>query len=295
MSLQSNVFSYVGSPIECWLPQTYNNQWAQFSENYCFLKDTYWYPTHEPMGQITITHKEDHRLRYYQWSCMYFAIAAVVCIIPKIFWRLSQNFTDIPILYFCETANKIRNDTAEKRKEKVQEMSELLQTKVVARQHPQFFFTVGPYFVYGFVKWLYLFIAFLQYPAIGIFIGQRSDPFWGWTLARNLYNGITWETTGMFPRITFCDFIVRELAGNNREETVQCVIGINEFNEKIYLFLWYLNYLQTPVKSFISGSGSSLCSSQLSLGAYTRSSISAEKSLSNAFSTLFRNTMTEKI
>ncbi|CAO4374000.1 unnamed protein product [Caenorhabditis nigoni] len=231
--------TYVGSAMECWVPQTYSGEWGEFAENYCFLKDTYWFPSKEVMSDIPEYHKEEHRLSYYQWSSMYMAMAGLAFMIPKFLWKMSQSYTDLPLIYFCDTANAIRSETADNRKEKVKEMAVFMRSKITAVHAPGSISNVRMYFVYAIIKILYLCIAAAQFIVLGYFLGQKKNLLWGWTLFMNLINGVTWETTGLFPRLTFCDFTVREMAGNNRDETVQCVIGINEFNEKIFLFLWF--------------------------------------------------------
>ncbi|EFO93859.1 hypothetical protein CRE_09875 [Caenorhabditis remanei] len=238
-SILTSAKTYVGSAMECWVPQTYSGEWGEFAENYCFLKDTYWYPVKEEMIEIPDYHKERHRLSYYQWSSMYMAMAGIAFMIPKFLWKMAQSYTDMSLIYFCDTANTIRTETAEKRREKVKEMATFMHAKLTSVHAPSCFTTIPMYIVYGIIKVLYLVIACVQFCALGYFLGQKKDLFWGWTLFWNLMNGVTWETTGLFPRLTFCDFTVREMAGNNREETIQCVIGINEFNEKIFLFLWF--------------------------------------------------------
>ncbi|CAA92633.2 Innexin-8 [Caenorhabditis elegans] len=231
--------TYVGSAMECWLPQTYSGDWGEFAENYCFLKDTYFYPRQQSMTDIPMYHKERHRLTYYQWSSMYLAVAGIAFMIPKFLWRLSQSTTDMPVVYFCDTANEIKNETEDKRSAKIKEMARFMRTKITSVHTPSLFSFIRMYMVYSVIKILYLVNAIAQFVIIAIFLGQKRNLFWGWTLFMNLLNGITWETTGLFPRVTFCDFQVREMAGNNRDETVECVIGINEFNEKIFLFFWF--------------------------------------------------------
>lgn len=231
--------TYVGSAMECWVPQTYSGEWGEFAENYCFLKDTYWFPSKEIMSDIPDYHKEEHRLSYYQWSSMYMAMAGIAFMIPKFLWKMCQSYTDLPLIYFCDTANTIRTETVENRVAKVKEMARFMRSKITAVHAPGSISNVRMYFVYAIIKILYILIAMAQFVVLGYFLGQKKNLLWGWTLFMNLIRGVTWETTGLFPRLTFCDFQVREMAGNNRDETVQCVIGINEFNEKIFLFLWF--------------------------------------------------------
>ena len=111
--------------------------------------------------------------------------------------------------------------------------------------------TLGSYvsMLYVFVKFLYLFNVIAQLYIMNRFLGSEYT-FWGWEVSvpvvhdetsvqtlTDLWSGREWAESGVFPRVTLCDFRIRRLANIHRY-TVQCVLMLNMFNEKIFLFLW---------------------------------------------------------
>ena len=98
---------------------------------------------------------------------------------------------------------------------------------------------LGNYLVvlYMFVKTLWLTNAISQLFLLNRFIGNDYHAF-GVEIIEMLLSGQEWHEMRHFPRVTYCDFKIREI-GNSHDWTVQCVLRINLFNEVIYIFMWF--------------------------------------------------------
>ncbi|VDD88204.1 unnamed protein product [Enterobius vermicularis] len=71
----------------------------------------------------------------------------------------------------------------------------------------------------------------------------RNSVIWGLQMLRRLFRGSEWTQTSVFPRVTVCDFEIREL-GNLHRWSVQCVLPLNMFNEKLFILLWcWINFV----------------------------------------------------
>ncbi|XP_052799420.1 innexin unc-9-like [Mya arenaria] len=65
---------------------------------------------------------------------------------------------------------------------------------------------------------------------------------YGFDILGGLQTNQAWKQSPRFPLVTFCDFEIRQLQ-NIQRWTLQCVLPINLFNEKVFIFLWFWLFL----------------------------------------------------
>ena len=97
----------------------------------------------------------------------------------------------------------------------------------------------GNYLISGYmaVKLLYVANAVSQLFLLDSFL--RIDyPMYGLRVVEQLIRGQDWGYSERFPRVTLCEFEIR-YQSRVHNYIVQCVLTINLFNEKIFMFLWF--------------------------------------------------------
>uniref|UniRef100_A0A915BQ08 Innexin n=1 Tax=Parascaris univalens TaxID=6257 RepID=A0A915BQ08_PARUN len=235
---------YVGQPIQCWIPAQFTGAWEQYSENYCFVQNTYFLPLTHYIPR-DLEERENREIGYYQWVPFILGLQGILFYLPCLIWHLLNWQSGIAVKGIVMMSQDVSNMQSEKRSESVAVVATHLydsirtQRKLVRRGALTSLLQKGTYLtvLYLFVKFVYLVQAIAQFVLLNRFLGTNYT-FWGFEILRDLANGREWQESGHFPRVTMCDFDVRVL-GNKHRHTVQCVLMINMFNEKVYLFLWW--------------------------------------------------------
>ncbi|KAK6728649.1 hypothetical protein RB195_005971 [Necator americanus] len=216
---------YVGQAIQCWAPMQWSGGWEQYAEHFCLIENTYFVNMNDsnlPAAEL----REAREIRYYQWVPFVLVLMALFLYLPRFVWKQLQHFTKIDL---PSVTVALRNEA--KKNYDPLNMSSLMKP---ARKGS-----------WGYKLTLALVLSKLLSVAIVvgeiIFIGwfMGAGHLHGLRVVVDALNGRQWEDSGNFPRVTFCDLEVRELGGAVHKWSLQCVLMINMFNEKIFVFLWW--------------------------------------------------------
>ncbi|KAI6241288.1 Innexin [Aphelenchoides fujianensis] len=154
-------------PIQCWIPAQFTGAWEQYSENYCFVQNTYWLPLNYYIP-TSVSERKEAEIGYYQWVPFVLGLQAILFYLPSLIWRILNWQSGISV-------KGHHSDQVDKRKSSVEVVATHLSDSLKIQQN----------------------------------LGRK-----------NLF-------APLFSR------------GSYLSCPVQCVLMINMFNEKVYIFVWW--------------------------------------------------------
>lgn len=247
---------YVGEPIHCWCPAQFTEAQVDYTNNVCWISNTYYIPFEESIPKHHLP-KADKTIGYYQWVPMILLFQALLFKVPCILWRILTASSGVNLDRIVTLASETQYIAAEDRERTIKHIVRYMDRWLEnAREYRSGCFirlrqTISKYCcivwgkrygnylvtIYMFIKLLYLSNAIGQLFILNKFLGTNYN-IYGFDVISHLIRGIDWDDSPIFPRVTLCDFEIRQL-NNVHEYTVQCVLPINLFNEKIFIFIWF--------------------------------------------------------
>uniref|UniRef100_A0A7E4URB4 Innexin n=1 Tax=Panagrellus redivivus TaxID=6233 RepID=A0A7E4URB4_PANRE len=258
-----------GKPIECILPAKFPKSWENYAEQYCWSQDSYFVDPGIDVELIDARERMSlhRRLSYYQWVPFLLLLQAACFRIPCCFWDMVNAASGVKINEIVEKACDHDNVEAEKHNNTIAMLTAHIvralrfQRRIRGRsilieefvrmfnvRYKACFIS----YMYLFTKWMYLVNIWCQFYFMNWFLRTNTNSWYGFDVVADIINGTPWEASGHFPRVSICDFNIR-VVSNMSKYSVQCVLVINIFNEKIFVFfwLWYMILVVSTILSFI--------------------------------------------
>uniref|UniRef100_A0A914URQ0 Innexin n=1 Tax=Plectus sambesii TaxID=2011161 RepID=A0A914URQ0_9BILA len=219
---------------------------------YCWAQNTYWVPIDHEIPE-DIAERETRQISYYQWVPFFLLIEAFLYYIPCLMWRLMSDKSGIRLNDIVQSATEKENIEPDFRTKTIESLSRHIEA-ALKYQHAatsRTNYTLHRVFkcfnmryyesyvtgLYLATKVMYVMNILANLVLVNKFLETDDYSIYGFGVLKDLLVGRSWMDSGNFPRVTLCDFEVRVL-GNNQRHSVQCVLVINIFNEKIFILVW---------------------------------------------------------
>lgn len=225
--------------ITCWVPAQFVGAYGRYTENYCWISNTYYVPTNQSIPR-NIQEREQAEIGYYQWVPFLFLLSAFGFYLPRMLWRAMNTRSGIDLQFLI---SKKKDETIVSAVEQYCQ-STSRDDGFGSRFCRTLFCTsgkrLGNYLcsIYVMSKFLYLVNSFVQLLLIHKILALPGF-LYGFEVWRRVFveNSVLTDSP-YFPRVTLCDLRVREV-GNLHRYTVQCVLPINMLNEKLFSLAWF--------------------------------------------------------
>lgn len=246
---------FVGKPIYCWCPAEFTGAFEGYVNHFCWIRNTYFIPLSDVIPKEQ-RDKGQNEITYYQWVPVILLLQAFLFKLPNIIWRLLNRASGIPLEEICAKAEETQYELPGDRLNAIKNLAFLLDRWIEHRMksaNAQMEVNMktssllsrvlikieGMYLtgLYSALKFAYLANVIGQFFILNAAMTSDYNLF-GFEYVNMLFSGKTMNESPLFPKVTLCDFQVRQLE-NIQSWTVQCTLPINLFNEKIFTFLWF--------------------------------------------------------
>lgn len=250
----------VGDPIHCWCPANFPNSQVAYTKSICWVTNTYYVASEEAIP-LKIEKREAGQITYYQWVPIILLFMALLFKMPNVIWKIGATSCGLNMQKLVEMSEETVVSDPKSRQERVVSLAKYLHhwlstyrnynynnwIKVRQKFSGVFCFWLskrdGSFLTgfYLFTKCLYAANVITQFFLLNKFLSMDFHIF-GFEVLDKAVRGEEITENHRFPRVTLCDFLIRQM-NNVQRYTVQCVLPINLFNEKVFLVLWFWLFL----------------------------------------------------
>lgn len=247
---------FVGAPIQCWNPAEFTGSYEAYTHSVCWISNTYYVPMGDTIP-VDLHTRQERELTYYQWVPIILIFMAFLFKFPNLIWRMLHSGAGISLDRVIDFAQATQCNSPADREVAIKNLANYIDKWLWTYQeykHNKFvrfrsaaskYFCIicnkrGGTFLTGlfiFTKFLYLINVIAQFFILNKFMATDYN-FYGFEVIEAIIRGDNFRESARFPRVTLCDFQIRQL-NNLQTWTVQCVLPINLFNEKIFIFIWF--------------------------------------------------------
>lgn len=249
---------YVGDPIHCFCPTEFTYNEVDYTNYLCWVANTYQIPFSKPIPANYEVRRTDE-ITYYQWVPLILLLMAFLFKLPRNIWKyFAYTHSGIGLKKMLDLVKMTQGDTTVDRKKKLKTVAMFLDqwmTNISPHRGGCFpnqrskvigYFGIGIGRHYGnylvflclFTKCLFLLNAVGQLFFLNEFLGSDKFYIYGYEVIQSILTENDWSRTHRFPRVTLCDFDLRQMT-NVQRWTLQCVLPVNLYNEKFFIFLWF--------------------------------------------------------
>ncbi|CAF0970631.1 unnamed protein product [Rotaria sp. Silwood1] len=234
---------FVGKPISCFAPASFTDAHITYADFICWISDTYFVSIDAeiPEPDNVEARQGTNAIRFYQYVPFILMLQACGFFLPGFFWRSGSSRLGIPLQKHLDQLNMSRRSIAEPpmyRRQLIRNVATRLDQYFRMRRR-----TLIPKltFLYLFIKVIYIMNILIQLISLHYLMNFELT-FHSLFQRLMIYSSTVRHVSLQFPTNVLCDFIVRFLGKNKHRHTVQCVLPINVFNEKIFIFayLWLI-------------------------------------------------------